>query len=371
MLRLRALNWTLVGLMTGMFCIGLVTLYSAAGGHLEPWALKQMVRFIILSPIMVVIALLDIRFWMRYAYALYGLALVLLVCIDLNLFSVTAMGATRWIRIGPLTIQPSEVIKITLVLAIARYFHYLNLTNVTRVMYLIIPLMMVIVPVGLVMKQPDLGTSIIILMVAGAMFFVAGVRLWKFLVVAVGGTGCLPIIWHFMHDYQKKRLTTFLDPERDPLGAGYNILQSKIAVGSGGFWGKGWLEGTQSQLNFLPEKQTDFIFTMFSEEFGFLGDMVVIGLYTVIIMYGIIIAVRCSNHFGRLMAMGVVSVFFFHVFVNIAMVIGLIPIVGVPLPLLSYGGTMTITMLVSFGLLLNVDIHRDDALPQGSWEVRR
>lgn len=365
-LKIQSLNWILIGLMTGVFCIGLVILYSAAEGNLEPWALKQMIRFVLLSPLMIVIALMDIRFWIRYAYGFYGLALLLLVCIDLNLFSVTAMGATRWIRVGPLTIQPSEVIKITLVLALARYFHYINMANVTRVMYLIVPVVMIIVPVGLVMKQPDLGTSIIILMVGGAMFFVAGVRLWKFLVVGLGGVCCLPIIWHLMHDYQKKRLTTFLDPESDPLGAGYNILQSKIAIGSGGFWGKGWLEGTQSQLNFLPEKQTDFIFTMFSEEFGFLGDIVVILLYAVIITYGIIIAVRCSNHFGRLMAMGVISVFFFHVFVNIAMVIGLIPIVGVPLPLLSYGGTMTITMLVSFGLLLNVDLHRDDALPQGN-----
>jgi rod shape determining protein RodA len=369
--RILELNWILIGLVTLVVCIGFVILYSAAEGHLEPWALKQIVRFIVLFPVMLVVAMVDIRLWLRYAYVVYGIALILLVLIDLNIFSVTAMGATRWIRIGPLNIQPSEIIKISLVFALARYFHYANMANITRIVYLIIPVLMVLLPVVLVMKQPDLGTSIIILMVGGAMFFVAGVRLWKFLVVLIGGSALMPLAWHFMHDYQKKRIITFIDPERDPLGAGYNILQSKIAVGSGGFWGKGWLEGTQSQLSFLPEKQTDFIFTMFSEEFGFLGDMVLILLYATIITYGIIIAVRCSSHFGRMMAMGIVSTFFLHVFVNIAMVIGLLPIVGVPLPLVSYGGTMLITMLISFGLLLNADLHRDETLPQDSSVIRR
>lgn len=369
--KILALNWILIGLMTLVLVIGFVILYSAAEGNLEPWALKQIIRFIVLFPLMILIALIDIRLWIRYAYVIYGIALILLVLIDLNVFSVTAMGATRWIRVGPLNIQPSEIIKISLVFALARYFHYTNMANVIRIVYLIVPLCIVIIPVGLVMKQPDLGTSIIILMVGGAMFFAAGVKLWKFLVVFIGGVAVMPFAWHFMHDYQKKRLTTFIDPERDPLGAGYNILQSKIAIGSGGFWGKGWLEGTQSQLSFLPEKQTDFIFTMFSEEFGFFGDMILIMLYATIITYGIIIAVRCSNHFGRMMAMGIISTFFFHVFVNIAMVIGLIPIVGVPLPLVSYGGTMLITMLISFGLLLNVDLHRDETLPQDSTIVRR
>jgi rod shape determining protein RodA len=369
--RILALNWTLVALMILVMCFGFITLYSAAEGNLEPWALKQITRFIILFPLMIAIAIVNIRLWLKYAYVVYGFALILLALIDLHVFSVTAMGATRWIRIGPLNIQPSEIIKISLVFALARYFHYTNMANIGRVVYLIIPLLMVVVPVGLVMKQPDLGTSMIILMIGGAMFFAAGVKLWKFLVVIIGGISFMPIGWHFMHEYQRKRVITFLNPEHDPLGAGYNILQSKIAIGSGGFWGKGWLEGTQSQLSFLPEKQTDFIFTMFSEEFGFVGGIILIMLYAVIIAYGIIIAVRCSSDFSRMMALGIISMFFFHVFVNMAMVMGLLPIVGVPLPLVSYGGTMLITMLICFGLLLNVDLHRDETLPQDLHVLRK
>jgi rod shape determining protein RodA len=209
------------------------------------------------------------------------------------------------------------------------------------------------------MKQPDLGTAMILLMVGGAVFFAAGVKIWKFVVVGVLGIVTLPLAWSRMHDYQKNRVITFLDPESDPMGTGYNLIQSKIAIGSGGFMGKGFMKGTQSQLSFLPEKQTDFIFTMFTEEFGFIGGVTIIALYCILIGYGILIATNAKSTFARLMAIGVTSIMFFHVFINIAMVMGLIPIVGVPLPLLSSGGTIMMTVMIGFGLLLNSSLYGD------------
>ena len=232
--------------------------------------------------------------------------------------------------------------------------------NIGRITYLIPPLIMVALPAVLILKQPDLGTTFILIAVAGVVFFVAGVRILKFIAVWGGGIALAPFIWMHMHDYQKKLVTSFLNPEGDPMVAGYNILQSKIAIGSGGVSGKGFLQGTQSQLSFLPEKQTDFIFTMLTEEFGFIGGITVIFLYTLIITYGIFIAAMSKNIYGRLMAIGITGILFFHVFINIAMVMGLIPVVGAPLPLLLYGGTIMMTILVSFGLLLNASLHSEE-----------
>lgn len=358
--RIFKLNWPLIFLISFLAIFGFVVLYSAAEGNLEPWSLKQITRFIFLLPLMMLLAIVDIKIWYKLAYPLYIMALITVILTEI--MGVTAMGATRWLKIGFINIQPSEIMKICMVFALAKYFHSNSLVNVRNTTYLIVPILMLIVPVLLILKQPDMGTAIILLMVGTTMFFAAGVQIWKFILVGVGGLSVLPIIWKHMHDYQRDRITSFLDPEHDPLGNGYNILQSKIAIGSGGFAGKGFLKGTQSQLSFLPEKQTDFIFTMFTEEFGFVGGVTVIIIYAIIIAYGIIIALGSRNHFGRMMAIGIIGIFFFHVFVNIAMVMGLMPIVGVPLPLLSYGGTMMTTVMVGFALILNVHLYKDEKI---------
>jgi rod shape determining protein RodA len=269
------------------------------------------------------------------------------------------MGARRWLDIGPIQIQPSEIMKIALVVALARYFHGLTSDEIGRVIYVIPPTVMVLLPVGLVAAQPDLGTAVLMLAAGGALFFVAGVRLWKFGLVVVGIGAALPIFWGMLRDYQRNRVLTFIDPERDPLGTGYHILQSKIALGSGGMFGKGFLEGSQSHLNFLPEKQTDFIFTMLAEEFGMVGCLILLGLYSMVLVIAVAIALRSQSVFGRLMAMGIAVIFFLYVFINVAMVTGLIPVVGIPLPLVSYGGTAMLSVMIGMGMLMGVDIHRD------------
>ena len=246
-----------------------------------------------------------------------------------------------------------------IVLALARYFNSLSHDEVARPLYLVTPLVIVLAPVALVLKQPDLGTAGILLLVSTVIFFAAGVRWWKFAIIGVAGLATVPVAWNFLHEYQRRRVLTFLDPEIDPQGAGYHILQSKIALGSGGLFGKGFLEGTQAHLNFLPEKQTDFIFTMLAEEWGMVGGLVLLALYFMILVYGFAIALRARNQFGRLLAIGITFNFFFYLFINIAMVMGLIPIVGVPLPLISYGGTALLSVMASIGLLMSVYVHRD------------
>ena len=296
--KLWDLNWGLVLLLGATASIGFLMLYSVASGHLEPWAAKQMVRFGIGLLIMFAVALVDIRFWLKYAYHLYALALVLLVVVDVA--GHIGMGAKRWIDLGPLNLQPSEIMKISIVLALARYFHGLTLDDVGKIRWLIVPIFMVLLPAGLVLKQPDLGTALLLLLGSGIMFLLAGVRLWMFGIAIAGGLGILPVAWKFLRDYQKERVLTFLNPENDPLGSGYHILQSKIALGSGGLFGKGFMLGTQSHLNFLPEKQTDFIFTTLAEELGMVGALVLLGLYVLIFAYGFAIGLRSRNQFGRL-----------------------------------------------------------------------
>lgn len=354
------LNWPLLIIVTLISLIGFCVLYSAAEGNFDPWALKQIVRFAGLFPLILLIAVIDIKFWYRLSYPLYVLALIAVILTEF--MGVTAMGATRWLKIGFINIQPSEIMKTCMVFALAKYFHTNSLTNIRSTTHLIIPILMTLVPVAFILKQPDMGTALILLFVGGTMFFMAGVQIWKFLLVGVAGLSAFPIIWKHMHDYQRDRLLSFLAPEHDPLGNGYNLLQSKIAIGSGGFSGKGFLKGTQSQLSFLPEKQTDFIFTMFTEEFGFIGGVTVIVLYAVIIGLGLFIATSSRSHFGRMLAIGIISVFFFHVFINIAMVMGLMPIVGVPLPLLSYGGTAMTTVLIGFAMILNVHLYKGEKI---------
>lgn len=355
--RLLHISWSLLLLIVLVACVGFAMLYSAANGDWDPWASRQAVRFGIGMVVLFAVALIDIRIWLRYAYFIYAAGLILLIGVEVVGF--VGMGAQRWIDLGFFQLQPSEVMKIALVLALARYFHSVSLEDVVRPTRLLVPLLLVAAPVMLVLKQPDLGTAVMLIVGGGVLFFLAGVRLWKFLAVGCVGLAALPIAWNMLHSYQKQRILTFLDPERDPLGAGYHIIQSKIAMGSGGVMGKGFLKGTQSHLNFLPEKQTDFVFTMLTEELGLIGGVVLLALYALLMLYGLFISVRSRNQFGRLLAMGVTTTFSLYVFINVAMVMGVIPVVGVPLPLISYGGTAMMTVMIAFGLLMNVYVHRD------------
>lgn len=355
--KLISINWLLVVLISLVAMVGFAMLYSAADGNMWPWAERQVVRFGVALVVMVIVATINIRIWLRYAYVLYFLALALLVAVEVA--GYVGMGAQRWISLGFVNVQPSELMKIFLILALARYFNASAIEDIGRISSLIVPIGLIVAPSILILRQPDLGTAIMVMMSGGAVMFLAGVRLWKFAVIGVSGLAAAPVAWQFLHEYQKKRVLTFLNPETDPLGAGYHIIQSKIALGSGGMTGKGFMLGPQSHLHFLPEMQTDFIFTMLAEEMGLVGGLSLIILYALIITYGIIISVKARNQFGRLVAGGITTTFFLYVFINIAMVTGLIPVVGVPLPLVSYGGTVMLTLMIGFGLVIGVGVHRD------------
>ncbi len=355
--KLFEFNWGFLLLLTVISCMGFAMLYSVADGNFSPWAWKQMVRFVLGAGIMVVVALIDLRLWMRVAYPMYAVALVLVAAVDVVGFK--GMGAQRWLNLGIIQIQPSEIMKVAILLALSRYFHGLTLDEVSRVKNLIVPLLLIFVPVGLVVKQPDLGTAILLTVSGVVLFFAAGLAWRYFILGGVAVLAAIPVIWGRLHDYQRNRVFTFLDPERDPLGAGYHILQSKIALGSGGVFGKGFMAGTQAHLNFLPEKQTDFIFTMLGEELGFVGGLTLLAFYSVVLIFSFSVAMQCRNQFGRLLALGVSITFFFYVFINTAMVMGLLPVVGVPLPLVSYGGTAMLSLMFAFGLLMSVYIHRN------------
>jgi len=355
--KIRGIQWGLVLLIAMISGVGFAMLYSAANGSMQPWASRQMTRFAIALVPMIAAGLIDIRYWLRSAYWIYGAALLLIVAVDLR--GIAGLGAQRWIALGVLQLQPSEIMKVALVLALARYFHSRSLENAGRLVYLVPPLLLIVVPTALVLKQPDLGTAMMLLATGIVLLYLGGVRLWVFAAGGIAAAAVAPLAWSLLRDYQKTRLYTFLDPDRDPLGAGYHILQSKIAFGSGGLFGKGFLLGTQSHLSFLPEKQTDFIFTMIAEEFGLVGGLTLLALYLLVVAYAFVIALRCSSQFGRLLGLGVAVNFFLYAFINTAMVMGLIPVVGVPLPLISYGGTAMVTTMLAFGLLMNVGIHRD------------
>jgi len=351
------LNWGMMLLLCLVAGVGFSMLYSAANGSFTPWASAQMMRFGVGFVLMIVAALIDIRFWLRYAYLIYFSSLALLGAVEI--MGDIGMGAQRWIDLGFVRLQPSEMMKVALILALARYFHGLSGEEVGRPTLLLVPMAMAFAPAALVMKQPDLGTAGMLLMGGGAVFFAAGVRLWKFALLLALGLASGPIAWGFLHDYQKDRVLTFLNPENDPLGAGYHTLQAMIGFGSGGLTGKGFMQGTQSQLNFLPEKQTDFIFTMLAEEFGLVGSLTLLTLYFLLICYGYAIAFRARSQFARLLALGLTTNLFFYVSINMAMVMGLFPVVGIPLPLVSYGGTVLLTVMGSMGLVMSCYIHRD------------
>ncbi len=355
--KLWQISWTYVLLLCALAGVGYVALYSAAGGSPEPYASRHIIRFAFGLVMMLCMALVDIRFIARLSYVVYGVSVALLVLV-LRMGHM-GKGAMRWIEVGGLQLQPSELAKIGLVMALAAWFHKASWERMGNPLFLIPPALMVLVPVGLILKEPNLGTAVITSIVGGSVFLAAGVRWWKMALVVMPIPFAAQLAFAHLHDYQRARITTFMNPESDPLGAGYNIIQSKIALGSGGLWGKGFLQGTQGHLNFLPEKQTDFIFTTLAEEFGLVGGLALLGLLSMILVGAIGIALRCRHHYGRLLALGIATNFFMYVFVNVAMVMGAIPVGGVPLPLVSHGGSAMLMTMFGFGLLMSVHVHRD------------
>jgi rod shape determining protein RodA len=363
--KLLDVNWGLVLLITLIATAGISMLYSVAGGHFQPWALSQLSKFVVGLFILVVAASIDIRVWMSMAYPAYGVALLLLVAVDVA--GHVGLGAQRWIMLGPLEIQPSELMKISLVLALARFLHGKSVEEVSKPLNLGIALVMIGIPALFVVIEPNLGTTLIIVMDGVSLLFLAGLS-WYWIIPAVSAIAtAIPLAWRFvLHDYQKARVMTFLNPEADALGAGWNITQAKIAIGSGGLSGKGFLQGTQSRLNFLPEKQTDFIWTSLCEEFGFVGAVAMLVLFATVIFYGVQISMSARSQFARLLSMGITLNFFFYIMINGLMVMGLIPVVGIPMPLLSYGGTAMLTVMFGFGLLMSVHVHRQVEIPRHS-----
>jgi rod shape determining protein RodA len=363
--KLGEVNWGLMLLICLIAIAGIAMLYSVAGAHFQPWALRQVGHFTLGLIVLLAAAVIDIRVWMSLAYPAYGVALLLLVAVDV--VGHVGLGAQRWISIGPLDLQPSELMKIALVLALARYLHGKSIEEVSKPIPLAIGLAMIGIPAIFVVLQPNLGTTLIIVADGCSLLFLAGLSWWWIGPTLAAVAAAVPLAWRFvLHDYQKARVETFLDPESDALGKGWNITQAKIAIGSGGVAGKGFTQGTQSRLNFLPEKQTDFIWTSFCEEFGFVGALALLVLFAVVIFYGVQTAMSARSQFGRLLAMGITLNFFYYIMINGLMVMGLIPVVGIPMPLLSYGGSAMLTVMLGFGLLMSVHIHRQVEIPRHS-----
>lgn len=352
--RLFYINRTVLGIIFAIVFIGLVTLFSAANGNIYPWVTKQFLRFILGLSLFGIIVASDIRWWRQNAYFIYTIILVMLILVEFLGF--VGMGAQRWLDLYFFNLQPSELMRIALILSLARYFSLLEIDEIRQIKNLVTPLILVLVPVLLAMRQPDLGTAILLLSSSLSIFFVSGVPWWFFATGFFTVICSIPILWNFLYDYQKKRILIFLNPESDPTHAGYHISQSKIALGSGGFLGKGWLKGTQSHLNFLPEKQTDFIFTMFAEEFGLIGCIIVITLFSILLLWGFTVADHTRSKFNKFTAIGITTTLFLYVFINISMVMGLLPVVGIPLPFMSYGGTAMITLMLSMGIIVNISI---------------
>ncbi len=355
--KLRNMPWGFVFLVILISSFGVTLLYSAGGASWEPWAGKQLTRMIPGIFLMLGLALVDIRFWFKWSFVIYGVLLALLVAVAI--IGHIGMGAQRWINFGFFVLQPSEHMKVALALALAHYFHNLSYEEIGNPLRLFVPAGMVLIPVALILIQPNLGTATLTALFSATVFFLAGVRWWVFASIGVGVPFVAIAAWNHLHDYQKARLTTFLDPEKDPLGAGYNIIQSKIALGSGGLFGKGFGMGTQSQLNFLPEKHTDFIFVVLAEEMGLIGAGLLLMLFFILIVYGYVISLHARHQFGRLLGLGLTTTMFLYLLTNVAMVTGLIPVVGIPLPLISYGGSVMLAFYIACGLLLSIAIHKD------------
>ena len=363
-IKFMEIDWTFCLVLCLIAGAGALMLFSIAGASWEPWAAKHLVRFGIYFVIMIALAMVDLRIWFMIAYPVYIAGLLLLVAVEL--VGDTSLGAQRWLSIGGFRFQPSEIMKVGLVLALARYYHGLSADSARFSWRLIMPLLMIGMPVLLVAHQPDLGTAVLIAATGLAIVVLAGLS-WRVIVTGVVAllVAIPPFVLFVLHDYQRNRILTFMNPEADPSGNGYHILQSKIALGSGGLLGKGFGLGSQSQLNFLPEKQTDFIFATLAEEFGFLGCFGVLFLYGAVIFMALRIASISHSHFGRLAAAGTIATFALYVLINGAMVMGLAPVVGVPMPMLSYGGTVMLTVMIGFGLIQAVRVHRYTEVTSG------
>ncbi len=363
--RFRRLNWGIITLLCAIAFVGVLMHFSVSSGAWTDMPLTHGIRFGVMLVLVVGAAMfLDARFWLAIAYPLYAVALILLIGVEL--FGATRMGAQRWLDIGPMSLQPSELMKVGIVLALARYYHQLDPRRTGTVLWVLPPFLMLAAPVGLVMHQPDLGTSLLILFAGLIVMFLGGL-LWRIIaagaIVAIGGA--IFAYSNVLHDYQRERVNVFLGITDDPLGAGYHVLQSKIAIGSAGLFGRGYLQGTQSQLDFLPEKHTDFIFTMIVEEFGLLGGAFVLALFAGLMALALQVAMRARSLFGKLAAAGIAATLACYVFINTAMVIGLVPVVGIPLPIISFGGTAMMTLMAGFAIVLSIDLHRDQTGARG------
>jgi rod shape determining protein RodA len=361
--KLARFDWAVIALVCAIASAGFLMLYTAAGGSMDPWASRQMTRFAVGFVGMVIVGLIDIRLWRMATPALYLLGLALLVAVEL--VGAIGMGAQRWLDFGFIQLQPSELMKVVLVATLAAYYAWLPVEKVSRPLWLLPPMALTAMPVALTLAQPDLGTAMLMLAGAGAMVFLAGVH-WLYFATGIGAVGAAVWAvmaskgqsWQLLADYQYRRIEVFLDPSKDPLGAGYHITQAKIALGSGGLTGRGFMEGTQSRLDFLPEKHTDFIFTMLAEDFGFIGGMALLSLYLLVLAFCLASVIANRDRFGALLTAGVAATFFFAFAVNMAMVMGLTPVGGKPLPLVSYGGSSMMVMLFAFGLAQSAHVHR-------------
>ena len=357
------LNWPLTLLLSSVACVGFLMLYSVAGGSFKPWAEPQMKRFAVGLVLMVAIGMTPIWFWRSIALFCYGVTVILLIAVDL--FGEEGKGAQRWIDLGFMRLQPSELMKITLVMFLAAYYDWLPPEKKSRPLWVLLPIAIILLPTALVIQQPDLGTSLLLVMAGGGIMFLAGVHWAYFAAVITSGVGLIVTVfqsretsWQLLNNYQYRRIDTFIDPSADPLGAGYHITQSKIALGSGGWTGRGFMQGPQSRLNFLPEKHTDFIFTTLAEEFGFVGGISLLAIYLLVIFFCIASALANRDRFSSLLILGIALNFFLFFAVNMAMVMGLIPVVGVPLPLVSYGGSAMLVLMLAFGLVQSAHVHR-------------
>jgi rod shape determining protein RodA len=362
--KLSRLNWTIITLLCALAVTGVIMHFSVAEGSWAGRPLEHGLRFAVVLGVVLAVALLDARIWLAAAYPIYFGALALLIGVEF--VGETRMGATRWLDLGPVSLQPSEIMKIGIVLALARYYQNLDPRHAGSLLWSIPPLLMIAAPVGLVMHQPDLGTALMILFAGVGIMFLAGLR-WRYIVPAAVAAlgGAVAAYFFVLHDYQRDRINTFLDPSADPLGAGYHVSQSKIAIGSAGLFGKGYLQGSQSQGDFLPEKHTDFIFTMIGEEFGLFGAVAVLALFFALFGLTMAVAMRARTMFGRLAAAGIAVTLGLYVIINTSMVIGLMPVVGIPLPLISFGGTAMLTLMAGYALVLSIDLHRDQAATRG------
>ena len=348
--------------MLAIGAIGVTMLYSAAPNAWQPWASAHAIRLLVGVLLVIVIVAIDIKVWFRLSYIFYLVSLLLLFATIYAPNSVSAKGGARWLDLSVVVLQPSEFMKVALVLALARLANNNASVKGMQIVYFCIAMTMIVMPVALVLKQPDLGTGLILLMAGVVAMFASGLRLVFFLIGAAGAILSVPVLWNFMKPYQKQRVMSFLNPESDPLGSSYHIVQSKIALGSGGLLGRGLFQGSQGHLNFLPEKHTDFIFAIFAEELGFFGASMLVMLYIVLLSLCMGIALATKHTFGRVLCLGLAGTMFFYIFINLGMVMNLLPVVGVPLPLVSYGGSAMMTVMISVGLIINVYVHRNEWL---------